>query len=349
MRNFYNRKVAEGGEIGRALEETVQAVELTKVSTEEDDRAQIHVQPAYDPQVYSSDIPLGLSPSVHISKNQTYVRPQHPKVFCDKCNIKPEGFRGPHELRRHIENKHADHRTVWVCVDRSPDKKFLSECKQCNEGKQYGAYYNAAAHLRRIHFHQKKYQPRGKGWGGDGGYDDPPMEILKLWIQAVSVPNGPQTQAESDKSSDEDAFELLGTVGSGGETGTSLRDHEYGPAGKKSPEAPHLEIPNRSDPFVQEARLSIDIKPQVRNPQEPVNVRRQKRRYTPAERQEVMFKRKSGSCQDCRKAKRKVSVLLSWQSSAVTNASLVYAYACPAKESGLNGLYGTNGQTLEMT
>ena len=128
-----------------------------------------------------------------IPKNQAYQRPQHPKVFCDQCSIKPEGFRGPHELRRHVENKHSPTRTVWICKDRSPDQKFLSKCKACNDGKMYGAYYNAAAHLRRIHFHAKEKGKKGKGnskekpRGGDGGGDDPPMEVIKLWIEASQV------------------------------------------------------------------------------------------------------------------------------------------------------------------
>lgn len=144
---------------------------------------------------------------VVIPKNQTYVRPQHPKVFCDQCNIKPEGFRGPHELRRHVENKHSPTRTVWVCKDRSADQKFLSKCKACNDGKMYGAYYNAAAHLRRIHFHAKEKGKKGKGnlkekpRGGDGGGDDPPMEIIKLWIEAsqVSKDDPPIKDDETDE------------------------------------------------------------------------------------------------------------------------------------------------------
>ena len=146
---------------------------------------------------------------VGIPKNQTYVRPQHPKVFCEQCNIKPEGFRGPHELRRHVENKHSPTRTVWVCKDRSADQKFLSKCKACNEGKMYGAYYNAAAHLRRIHFHAKEKGKKGKGSlkekprGGDGGGDDPPMEIIKLWIEAsqVSKDDPPIKDDETDETS----------------------------------------------------------------------------------------------------------------------------------------------------
>ena len=141
---------------------------------------------------------------VGIPKNPTYVRPQHPKVFCHQCNIKPEGFRGPHELRRHVENKHSSTRTVWVCKDRSSDQKFLSKCKACNDGKRYGAYYNAAAHLRRIHFHAKEKGKKGKGnskekpRGGDGGGDDPPMEIIKLWIEASQVSKDDQTVKDDE-------------------------------------------------------------------------------------------------------------------------------------------------------
>ena len=133
---------------------------------------------------------------VSIPKSKGYIRPAHPKVMCEFCNIKPDGFRGPHELRRHVENKHPDRlsskvRKVWVCKDGSPDKKFLANCKACTEGKKYGAYYNAAAHLRRIHFHAKEKGRKSKGnakakpRGGDGGGDDPPMEILKLWIVEI--------------------------------------------------------------------------------------------------------------------------------------------------------------------
>ena len=143
---------------------------------------------------------------VVIPKNQTYVRPQHPKVFCDQCNVHPEGFRGPHELRRHVENKHSPSRTVWVCKDVSADQKFLSKCKACNDGKMYGAYYNAAAHLRRIHFHGRKKGKKGKGnskekpRGGDGGGDDPPMEIIKLWIESrVSKDELPIKDDETDE------------------------------------------------------------------------------------------------------------------------------------------------------
>ena len=150
---------------------------------------------------------------VGIPKNRAYVRPAHPKVMCTQCNDKPDGFRGPHELRRHIENKHNQVRKVWVCKDRSPDQKFLSKCKACNEVKVYGAYYNAAAHLRRIHFHAKEKGRKSKGnskakpRGGDGGGDDPPMEILKLWIEEKDQVKTNDTPPLEDDEEDNTAFQ----------------------------------------------------------------------------------------------------------------------------------------------
>lgn len=125
-----------------------------------------------------------------------------------------------------------------------------------------------------------------------------------------------------------DAFEWLHSPVYGGPSGASLRDHGYGAADNKSPETPYLETPNRSDKFMQHASVSIDGKLQVRRPQKPVNVKR-KRGLTPAEMEAIKMKRKTGACSDCRKAKRKVSVLAGSRFSTVTNTCLVYT--CPAR------------------
>jgi hypothetical protein len=76
----------------------------------------------------------------------------------------------------------------------------------------YGAYYNAAAHLRRAHFHPRKRGRKGKNdekRGGIGGGDHPPMEYLKQnWIKEVEVDNKPTPQSPESQS-DNDAPEQI--------------------------------------------------------------------------------------------------------------------------------------------
>jgi len=148
----------------------------------------------------------GSSKNVGVIPKTPYVRPQHPKIECPHCNERREGFRGTHELERHIQRQHSVVRKGYICVAPDFDKNFLSGCKHCRGRKIYGAYYNAAAHLRRAHFHPRKRGRKGKNdekRGGIGGGDDPPMDYLKQhWIREVEVENKQAVQPTPDSPSD---------------------------------------------------------------------------------------------------------------------------------------------------
>ncbi|KAK4185381.1 hypothetical protein QBC35DRAFT_503726 [Podospora australis] len=90
----------------------------------------------------------------------------------------------------------------WVCRDPAgenilhtarPTTKSLEHCKQCVAMKQYGAYYNAAAHLRRAHFNQPKKRQGGgkterKNHEGKISTDAwPAMSELRLWMVEMEV------------------------------------------------------------------------------------------------------------------------------------------------------------------
>ncbi|KAI9798883.1 MAG: hypothetical protein M1833_004386 [Piccolia ochrophora] len=148
-----------------------------------------------------------------------YRRPPRPKTFCNRCEMHPDGFRGEHELRRHFQREHSGLvRKAWMCLDVSEDKSFLAKCKPCSQGKKYGAYYNAAAHLRRHHFHPRRQgrgsrgrasNERSRRAGNSGGHD-PPMSELKRWMTEVNeyvadnnVPVTQDTQRPSEDNIDD--------------------------------------------------------------------------------------------------------------------------------------------------
>lgn len=159
------------------------AVELKKESSSPPPSAQMIRVPSLD----GSTKVHGVIPKV------PYTRPTHPKIMCNFCDDHPSGFRGTHELERHIHRHHNAIRKAYICIDASDDGKFLSGCKHCRNNKVYGAYYNAAAHLRRAHFHPRKRGRKGKNdekRGGSGGGDDPPMDYLRQnWIKEVEIEN----------------------------------------------------------------------------------------------------------------------------------------------------------------
>jgi hypothetical protein len=126
------------------------------------------------------------------------------RLKCPKCSDYPDGFRSEHELRRHTNRVHRSARKVWVTIDTSPDKTFLANCKACQTGKRYNECYNAASHLRRMHFHphkrgERKMTAAEARRGGKPGDLDPPMEVLKTnWLREVDEIIGDDNEPLSD-------------------------------------------------------------------------------------------------------------------------------------------------------
>lgn len=133
-----------------------------------------------------------------------YQRRVKERVFCGKCNLHPGGFRGQHELSRHEAAKHAnivtryqvrDPRKVGIRTSLNPITE-LDNCKACKGNKQYGAYYNVAAHLRRFHFRNKqrkqskKHHPQVNNPGKFRMDELPSMTELKKWMVEVKVRGG---------------------------------------------------------------------------------------------------------------------------------------------------------------
>jgi hypothetical protein len=171
----------------------------------------------------------GSQDKIAISK-PTYQRPRHDRVYCKQCDDHPDGFRGEHELRRHQDRQHKLMVKKWVCIQPTQNSADipkpvvpLHKCKACTtQKKKYGAYYNAAAHLRRAHFRPKVTKGRAKASkvekvedmhkrGGKGGGDWPSMAVLKFWMMEVEEPatEYPLTSAQQEPDdSDEDPFDL---------------------------------------------------------------------------------------------------------------------------------------------
>ncbi|KAK3363043.1 hypothetical protein B0T25DRAFT_595969 [Lasiosphaeria hispida] len=146
----------------------------------------------------------GLTSPIPASRiRPSYQRPPLRRVHCTKCQEYPEGFRGEHELRRHNDAKHAALVKRWVCTEpqdqpNSPQPAVpLAKCKACVTQKRYGAYYNAAAHLRRAHFNPHR--------GGKASGDWPPMTILKDWMREVRQSIDVQDQDDASSGDDEHA------------------------------------------------------------------------------------------------------------------------------------------------
>ncbi|PVH79683.1 hypothetical protein DL98DRAFT_515941 [Cadophora sp. DSE1049] len=155
----------------------------------------------------------------------SYQRPKHDRVWCKLCDNHADGFRGEHELRRHVDREHKEMVKKWVCIEPTDGGNHplpivpLSRCKACSQQKKkYGAYYNAAAHLRRAHFNpktkgrsksQQKVDDADKR-GGKGGGDEPPMtELKKYWMKEVEERADFTTDAQQEAADESEEEEVL--------------------------------------------------------------------------------------------------------------------------------------------
>ncbi|KAF3923212.1 hypothetical protein ABW20_dc0110139 [Dactylellina cionopaga] len=115
-------------------------------------------------------------------------RKRQKKQWCHLCNDHKEGFRGPHELARHMNIQHQTKKTVFIVYDDSPEGNMLKDCKHCSRRKIYGQDYNAACHLRRAHFNKrlKTDTPEEREYK-QLHPDMPPMEELRPWLRKCLV------------------------------------------------------------------------------------------------------------------------------------------------------------------
>ncbi|KIW95002.1 uncharacterized protein Z519_04982 [Cladophialophora bantiana CBS 173.52] len=124
-------------------------------------------------------------------------QPPRRTLPCPLCHDPPQGYHDEHELRRHIDQHHAQSRRVWICKEAQPGGTFLAGCIACKNEKPYWATYDATGHLLRAHFlprinKRNSWDKKSEVTGGPGIEDWSLVGIdFKDWMyEAVEVRDG---------------------------------------------------------------------------------------------------------------------------------------------------------------
>jgi hypothetical protein len=104
----------------------------------------------------------------------------------EQCDICGDILSGKHEVDRHRRSHDEFQDAYIISDDHTDDKLFIGECHACRGDHKYKAEYNAAAHLRRIHYQTTAAKKDGKK-GGVAAGDDPHIDVCRQYIRKIRV------------------------------------------------------------------------------------------------------------------------------------------------------------------
>ncbi|EPS37296.1 hypothetical protein H072_9079 [Dactylellina haptotyla CBS 200.50] len=195
-------------------------------------------------------------------------RKRQKKQWCHLCDDHREGFRGPHELARHMNIQHQPKKTVFIVHDDSPGGNMFKDCKHCSRRKIYGQDYNAACHLRRAHFNKRSKTDTPEEREFKQMHPDfPPMEELRPWLRKCLVDVSKLRDRKYLDKQDEAILKVESAAkhvdSSSSDKDQDMSDYEQQPDGPATP-PPESEV----EPEVSNSKAKRDIVFEDLNPSE---------------------------------------------------------------------------------